>query len=85
MYKLLKALLITLFVSGCTYTINHTIVYFEQNSVGENAKVDLSMDSQFATTKTISPATDFSIPISALKEMNKQMKDLNRELKEPIE
>jgi hypothetical protein len=78
-------LLLALLVSGCTYTINYTIVWFEPNSVGENATVDLSMDSQFATTKTVSPSTDLSVPISALKEMNKQMKALNRELNPPKE
>jgi hypothetical protein len=74
-------------VSGCTYTINHTIVYFEQNSVGENATVDLSMDSQFSTSKVVSPATELSIPL--LKEMEQNIKELRkikeRELKTPTE
>jgi hypothetical protein len=80
MQKMRVALLLLLVaISGCTYTINHTIVYFEQNSVGENAEVDLSMDSQFSTSKTVSPATELSIPL--LKEMEKNIKELKeREL-----
>lgn len=74
MQKLLIVLLVSLVVSGCTYTINHTIVYFEQKSVGESATVDLSMDSQFSTSKVVSPATELSIPL--LKEMNKSMREL---------
>ena len=68
MLKILVAIAVLL-LSGCTYTINYTIVWFEANSVGEKAKVDISMDSQFATTKTVSPATELSVPISALKEL----------------
>jgi hypothetical protein len=80
MQKMRVALLLLLVaISGCTYTINYTIVWFEPNAVGENAKVDLSMDSQFSTSKTISPATELSLPL--LKEMEKNIKELKeREL-----
>jgi hypothetical protein len=76
----LTILLITLFlVSGCTYTINYTIVWLEPNAIGEKAKVDLSMDSQFSTSKTVSPATELSVPL--LKEMEKNIRELKeREL-----
>lgn len=72
-------LALVLLISSCTYTTNYMVVYFETGALAEKARVEVNSESQFSTSKTVSPATELSVPL--LKEMERQLKE-TRELKE---
>jgi hypothetical protein len=75
-------LLTVLILSSCTTTKNYTIIYFDKDSIGDKASVELSMDAQFSTSKTVSPSTDLeaTIPLRELKDEVKKLREQQREL-----
>lgn len=76
MLSLLVAL--SLLSLNCTTTKNYTIIYFDEKSIGEEGRVDISLETQFSTSKTVSPSTelDASIVPKELREIKKDLRDL---------
>lgn len=85
MNRLLLCLMLVLLTSSCTTTHNYTIVYFDKESIGDRAQLDMSMDAQFSTSKTVSPTTelDASVPLN-LKTLTQEVRKLREQQRELI-
>lgn len=78
MHKLLSLLVLVLLISSCQTTNHYVFIIVEKN-----ATADITLDTQFSTQRTVTPTTDLEIPVSLVRELNKNLKVANRGIKPP--